>query len=286
MSWDVSIATHIGMPEGAPDDVRLAAALAELGASSRFAVWNAPDEDWSMSPITIVRSTWDYHRAPDAWLAWLSRASPQTRVVNAVELLRWNTDKRYLRTLHRAGIEVVPTIFVEHEEDIAALKLVIDHEGWGDIVVKPAIAASAFGSKRFPAAALLDAVSHATALLAAGAVLVQPFQNAVLTERERSLVMLGGQFSHAFTKPAFDPGAAAGRSGNEPWQPKQAELDLAVRVLSTLPTPSVYARVDLVPGPSGPLLMELELIEPHLSLESEPSAAARLADLILQPEPT
>jgi hypothetical protein len=37
----------------------------------------------------------------------------------------------------------------------------------------------------------------------------------------------------------------------------------------------LYARVDLVEGESGPMLMELELIEPDLGLRNAPGATSR-----------
>jgi hypothetical protein len=281
MSCDVAIITHAGRPCGAPDDIVLAEALRELGARARFVVWNDRDADWSATPIAIVRSTWDYHLHPAAWREWLGTASQYTRLVNPVGLITWNTDKRYLLALRESGVAIVPTLVIEHHAMLGELQQRIDHERWGDIVVKPAIGASAFGAKRFGVLELADAVAHAEALAATGAVLVQPFQDAVLTERERSLVMLGGVFSHAFTKPAFDPGAAAGLRTDVAHTPSEAELVLADRVLSAVPEGPTYARVDLVPGPSGPLLMELELIEPHLALYDRPSAARRLAGLLL-----
>jgi hypothetical protein len=44
----------------------------------------------------------------------------------------------------------------------------------------------------------------------------------------------------------------------------------------------VYSRVDLIGGPTGtPTLLEIELIDPYLSLDTEPAAATRMARTIL-----
>lgn len=44
----------------------------------------------------------------------------------------------------------------------------------------------------------------------------------------------------------------------------------------------LYARADLVAGENGePLLIELELIDPHLFLAERPGTAAALADAVL-----
>ena len=119
--------------------------------------------------------------------------------------------------------------------------------------------------------------AHALALLRNSAVLVQPFQSGVLDDRERSLVFIGGRYSHAFSKAAFDAGAAGGQGADARHDPTAGERMLADRVLASLPVRPAYARVDLVPTPAGPLLMELELIEPHLALDTKAGSAAALA---------
>lgn len=52
--------------------------------------------------------------------------------------------------------------------------------------------------------------------------------------------------------------------------------------LAEAPAPVLYARVDAVQTPAGPLLMELELIEPALYLGSTPGAGDRFAEAILR----
>lgn len=153
--------------------------------------------------------------------------------------------------------------------------------GWHDIVVKPSIGASAYGTARFGERTLEAARDHAVRLLRSSSAIIQPFQTGVVEGRERSLVMIGGSFSHAFTKAAFDPGAAGGRAEVARHNPTTPELALAARSLAVLNANPNYARVDLVPTSSGPLLMELELIEPHLALEGNAGSAEALVKSVL-----
>lgn len=51
--------------------------------------------------------------------------------------------------------------------------------------------------------------------------------------------------------------------------------------MQTVPPTCLYARVDIVEARRGPLLMELELIEPELYFLIAPEAANRLADLVV-----
>jgi len=278
---DVTIATHGEMPEGSTDDQLLAGALASAGARVALSVWNDPGVDWSQSRRIVIRSTWDYHLDAVAWFRWLSAASSVSRLINDAGVIRWNTDKRYLLDLQRAGVAIVPTEVVTRDRpvDLAALCAA---RGWRDIVVKPAIGASASGAERFTDASIAGgaAQAHLDALLLHGHALVQPFQDAVNDARERSLVYIGGVFSHAFTKPPFLRGVGDGL-GEARHEPSGAERLLAEHALEAAPGAVIYARVDVVPTRDGPRLMELELIEPDLGLRLAAGSVQALANAIL-----
>ena len=54
----------------------------------------------------VLRSPWDYAPRRDEFVAW---ARPVPRLANPADVVRWNTDKRYLAELAAAGVPVVPT---------------------------------------------------------------------------------------------------------------------------------------------------------------------------------
>jgi hypothetical protein len=281
VAFDVTLAIHRGLPDGTTDDRLLADALIAAGARLRLAAWNDSGVDWRDAGRIAIRSTWDYHLQPHAWFAWLEAIEPVTPVVNPVHVLRWNSHKRYLRDLERAGVPTVPTLLVEAGEACDAAAAVAARR-WSDIVIKPAIGASAKGAERFVADAVAArGQAHLDALLADGDALIQPFQPAVDDERERSVVVIDGVISHAFTKPAFMQGVGDGM-GETLHVPSAEERTLAERAVAAAPGPVAYARVDMVPTPDGPRLMELELIEPDLGLRLFPPAIGALARAILE----
>jgi len=49
---------------------------------------------------------------------------------------------------------------------------------------------------------------------------------------------------------------------------------------ATVAEPLLYARIDLLPSPDGPRVLEVELIEPSLFLAHAEGAAGRLAAAI------
>jgi hypothetical protein len=99
-------------------------------------------------------------------------------------------------------------------------------------------------------------------------------------------MFFGGRFSHAVRKSAMLDGPYEGVDGLfraeeiSAWQATPEQLDVAGRALRAAPGDPLYARVDLVPGPDGPLLLELELTEPSLFLGRAPGAAGRFADAV------
>jgi hypothetical protein len=279
---DVTLVTFEGAPSGSADDWLLRQCLEDLGARVRFAVWDDPGVDWAASPRTVIRSTWDYFHKIETWRTWLGSVLAATALYNSADLIRWNMEKSYLIDLERSGVAIVPTAVVERRDPIELAGLCADR-GWSDVVVKPAIAASAYGARRFTGRDLeIAGNAHLRTLVSRGDALVQPYQRSVEKERERSLVFIGGEFGHAFSKDAFDPGAAAGRSGERCHRPSEKELDVAVRAIEAAGATLTYARVDLVPGPEGPMLMELELIEPHLAFRRNPATARALARILLR----
>ena len=110
--------------------------------------------------------------------------------------------------------------------------------------------------------------------------MVQPLVDEVRETGEWSLLFYGGQFSHAVLK---RPAAGDYRvqwefGGSAVSAVAPAHLIAgAERVLAAAPGDLLYARVDGVERNGQLVLMELELIEPHLFLGWDERAAGRLA---------
>lgn len=274
------------------DEPLLVAALAELGVSAAAADWADPDVDWGTAALVVVRSTWDYAPRRAEFLAWSRAVEERTALLNPAAVIEWNTDKRYLRELHDAGLPTVATRWVEPGERLDdALR------AWpGDVVVKPVVSAGARDTGRFGPGDRAAARLLAERILAGGdgvprrSVMVQPYLERLEDDGETGLVYVDGAYSHAFRKGAL---LAAGPLGpglfaEEEIEPRLAGADeraLGDRVLAEVVarTGSVplYARVDLVPDDDGrPQLIELELTEPSLNFATATGSAARFAAAI------
>jgi glutathione synthase/RimK-type ligase-like ATP-grasp enzyme len=171
----------------------LLAALRADGAQVESPIWDDPAVDWSRYKLAVLRSTWDYSRRREEFLSWADQVEQKVRLVNSAKIIRWNTDKNYLRDLQRAGVPIVPTHFIDPGDPVRLPYT-------GEIVVKPAVGAGSMDVGRFPEAGKA-AEEHVRRLQQAKRrVLVQPYLGHVDEAGETALVYFGGVYSHAIRK--------------------------------------------------------------------------------------
>lgn len=281
MSAHVALVTYAALPDLSQDDRLLRDALRERGANVDAVVWDDRRVRWTRYDAVVVRSTWDYHHRADEFRAWIERMErDRVALWNPPGLLRWNLHKRYLIELAERGVSVVPTLLVPRGSE-EALESIVHARGWREVVVKPAVSATAW--KTLAGADATEAAFRE--LAAAEDVLVQPFLEEVREAGEWSLVFVAGELSHAVIK---RPRAGDFRVQNdfggtaEAATPEGSVVEQAQRTLATVGQPWLYARVDGVVRGGTLLLMELELTEPALFFGKSVSAAAKCADAILR----
>lgn len=262
------IAIATSLTQLPPDDPALLCALDELGIAARIEIWSSPSTDWSQFDVVVVRSCWDYHLRVDEFRHWLrSLQERNVCVLNPLDLIRWNIDKRYLQQLSDKGIAIPGTIWLGPAEraDVAD---VCRKRGWNCEVVKPLISASAYGTER-----KIEGFEN-------GPLMIQQYLPEIESEGEWSLMYFSGRFSHAVRKRATagDYRVQSEFGGTaELCTPPHTVRDAADRAMAALPQAPVFARVDLVDADGSVLLMELELIDPELFLTLAPGASRSLA---------
>jgi len=269
-------------------------ALRATGADAREVDWDNDAIDWSGFDLALLRSTWDYFERLPKFLDWAARVAERTHLVNPLSVLRWNTDKHYLAELARAGVPVVPSTFVEPDDDVRSILDVVlnTHPDAHDFVVKPAVGAGSRDAQRHARGDRSGIIAHARRLLdARRSVLLQPYLERVDEHGETALLFFDGVFSHAIRKGPLlkrNAGPTAGLYAEEtiaPRTPSPDELEVAQRALGAIPlqTPLAYARVDLIrDAGSAPCLLELELVEPSVFARSAEGVAERFARTILR----
>jgi len=276
----VALVANRDTPEMHEDGPLLLAAFGEAGIEAVVVPWGAGPE-WSSFDAVLIRHCWDYIFDRGVFLDWADEVERATRLANAADVLRWNTDKRYLRDLERKGIATVPTVWVEPGEAMPQID-------WLDLVVKPSVSAGARLSARYKSDE--DLTDHIRRIHTTGAAaMVQPYIASVDGDGETGTYVFGGRVSHAIRKgpileagqPASDDLSAASRQRVGPAAVEPELASFARAVLENAP-PVLYARVDTAPGPDGhPVLLELEVTEPYFFLEHEPAAARRFVAAVV-----
>jgi glutathione synthase/RimK-type ligase-like ATP-grasp enzyme len=272
----IILATCRKRPQLTPSDARLSVELERLGARVTAVPWDLVAADAPNLPLVCLRSTWDYHlRAPE-FRDWVTSvgASPGG-LWNPPGTVLWNMDKAYLRDVASAGVAIPHSRWLSPGErpDIDAF---LDETGASRAVVKPRISATAFGTHLVgPGARLGD--DDWLPLESCGC-LLQEFVPEVQAGGEVSLVFVAGRFTHAVRKrPSpgdFRVQAEYGGTAEPIWA-NAALRAFGESALAAVPRAALYARIDAIETERGPVLMELELIEPELYL-GESMLAARL----------
>lgn len=255
-----------------------AEALRRGGAEVEPIAWTAAG-DLSSFDLVLPLIVWGYHLDYARWLSLLERAEAQRwSMVNPPALLRWNSDKAYLAELAAAGIATVPTLAVEACSD-ADLEEARRHFGSEWLVIKPPVSASAWGTHLLGTSDDLPANSRGRPMI------IQPLIEEIARTGEFSLMIFGGEFSHAVVKrPRRGDFRVQSHHGGVtlPCTPPAGAEALAKKALAAAPASASYARVDIIADDEGMLgIMELELIEPALFLDYSPPSAELFTRAIL-----
>ena len=260
-----------------PEIESVAEALRRAGTGTDVVSWDA-DVDWAAYRLVVVRSTWDYFDRLAEFEEWVRRGEREARLVNPADVLRWNSHKGYLVELGTRGVATVPTRLVPGTSvDVADQ---VRECPWDEIVLKPAVDGGgrhAWRGRRDDAQ--LSRVAER--LAAQGDVVLQPFVPAIV-DGERSLVFLGGRYSHAVRKvPAPDEFRSQTHLGGteSDHRADSAELQVAYSAMAVAPGRLTYARVDLVDWEGAASVIELEVIEPDLFFRDVPERLARFVDV-------
>lgn len=235
---------------------------------------------WTSGPPVGVDAAmallaWGYHLDEPRWRRLLDEWPATLPLVNAREILAWNTRKTYLVELAAAGVPTIPTLFVD-EVQAQIVDAAFARFGSNELVIKPQTSAGAYATLRLDRDAAIPTLRDA---------MIQPFLRSVGEEGELSLFYFGSVLAHAVRKVA-----APGEFRVQPtyggqlarFAPDAEPIAVADAALRQLPLPPVYARVDLIRVDDGRLaLMELEAIEPDLYFGLAPESGPLLVRAVL-----
>ncbi|MCD8539378.1 MAG: hypothetical protein LRY55_06145 [Leadbetterella sp.] len=158
-----------------------------------YEVWNDPDVQWAVYDAVILKSPWDYHEKYEEFLTWMDSLTPLgVQVFNSAQVVRWNSDKHYLKDIHDSGLPTIPTCYLEKNTAVEPGHHYFRELNTSRLVIKPCISAGAKNTilvspEEFPAQ-----IPHINAWLKEEAYMIQPFVEEIRTG-EWSLLFFGGK---------------------------------------------------------------------------------------------
>ncbi len=253
----------------ADEDLILEQILAELGLDFTFEVWSDDGVDWTAYSHLLMKSPWDYFDRYPEFLAWCQKVkSLGIPVINNMDTVIRNSDKRYLQEIEDRGFSIVPTIF-NSKNQIPDIEACFGVFGTEQMVIKPTVSGGAKNTMKIEKGNWQADREEIEKLLASENFMLQPFVREVAEVGEFSYLFFNGKFSHAVLKSA--------KSGEfrvqhffggqiHPIDPTLIELVYIQKIIDEFAANTLYARVDGVWIKGVFYLMELELIEPYLFL--------------------
>jgi glutathione synthase/RimK-type ligase-like ATP-grasp enzyme len=219
--------------------------------------------------VALIKSPWDYFDRIEEFNAWLKKIeSLNVRLLNPVDIVRWNSDKHYLQDISDAGLPVTPTRFIEKgaTPDLMSWFRVFRTDR---LIIKPSISGGSKNTFQFSEADVPELEPTIKELLKSEGFMVQPFLKEIQDEGEWSFLFFNGTFSHCLLKKAkagdFRVQHYLGGTIH-PQTPEPQLLQSAERYVRQFAKGCLHARVDGVITGGEFHLMELELIEPFLFL--------------------
>jgi len=255
------------------EDDKLLNFLQEKGLNIEKVIWNDKHIKWEDYSLAILKSPWDYFDLIEEFYIWLDQLeAKKVKLLNPIEVVRWNANKQYLQEIEAAGLKITPSFFIQNKESVN-LEHFFEKFNTNKLIVKPCVSGGAKNTFKVTVDNVTKVNQKINLLIQDEDFIIQPFLPEILENGEWSFVFFNGTYSHSLIKQAkpgdFRVQPAHGGSVH-PQKPNEELIAIAKQYVALFAKDCLYARVDGTFVNGEFLLMELELIEPFLFLNTEP----------------
>ena len=248
---------------------KLMAYLREKGFEPSCQVWDNDKVNWADFDAVIIKTPWDYHNRILEFQAWLEKLEKVgAYVLNPVEMIRWNSDKIYLKEMEEKGVRIAPTLWLGQGEKFDVEKIFAELKT-EKIIIKPRVSASANHTYALTKEEAMKKKENIERLLQENCFMAQPFLKEVQTKGEWSLLFFNGKYSHSILKTPKSSDFRVQLSYGGTVHKLEAPVSLvetAQRIVDGFGKGCLYVRVDGLEVDGELVLMEFEAIEPYLFL--------------------
>lgn len=291
----VTLVTSSDLPNLSEDFAELPAVLAQRKLDVQVAVWDDPDVDWEAAGLCIVMTISDFADRPDEFFAW---AESVPRLLNNPQVLKWNSDKHYLKELEARGMPTIETTWLEPDAGLSKHQVHTRMPAGGDFVVKSSLSSNRHTTGRYTAidaGSRSEAIQHAMKILDSGrAALVQRYLKSVDNRGEISLVYFNGLLTYAVAKDpqlqnrpdlklaAKDRASIHSITTEERFLGEDVRhaLHSAIADLTGRDQMLLYCRIDIIRTSSGFRVLEVNLMDVTLYVSAHPKALESFANAI------
>lgn len=280
------------MPEMLPYDHIIIKKLNEEGIYTKVFLWDELIDDIKKLEeydLVLLRTIWDYYKKVDTFMVFLEKLERlDVRVLNPVDIVRWNMDKKYLLQLQEEGFDIIPSIFSFNNEDI--FDQALEH-GWKKMILKPMISAGSYHTYVIENNEREKFMDYKSQLFVNRPYMLQEFIPEI-SEGEISTITLTSPgesaedgFSYSVTKVPkkgdyrvqFNFGGVYNLGKVDPVINKISHL-----ITSRFNNRLLYQRLDGIWRNNKFLIMELELIEPDLYFNYSDAALDRFVNNLIK----
>ncbi|CBW27162.1 conserved hypothetical protein [Halobacteriovorax marinus SJ] len=263
-------------PLACNDDHQIIPYLQDQGIEAVVKVWNSPNENWQDFDFLIIRSTWDYCENISEFNKFIKSDEIKNKIFNSPDIVLNNYNKSYLLELEKNHFEIIPTTISPLDESV--IKSSFEKFNTTKLIAKPLVGAGASGITVLEEGSLSIPKSEQE-------MMIQPFQESIVSDGEVSLIFFNSRFSHGILKlPKEGDFRSQEEFGSKivSFTPDKELEDYAREALLSMTKESLYARVDLLKNSEGHwrLIGEIELIEPALYLSFDQQSPERFAKAI------
>ncbi|MBY0543575.1 MAG: hypothetical protein K2P75_09240 [Sphingobacteriaceae bacterium] len=232
-------------------------------------IWNDEEVKWEEYDLVILKSPWDYFDLIEDFYNWLTKLeNKRVRLLNPINIIKWNADKHYLQEIEKAGLKVTPSIFIAKGDQINLVSY-FELFKTNQLIIKPCVSGGSKNTFKVTATNVDEITTILAELIKNEDFIVQPFLKEIEEQGEWSFLFFNGKFSHAVLKKAkkgdFRVQATFGGTVYHLAAPSNY-LNSAQLYVNQFAKDCLYARVDGTIINGEFYLMELELIEPFLFL--------------------
>ncbi|MBN2638329.1 MAG: hypothetical protein JXR65_04510 [Bacteroidales bacterium] len=233
--------------------------------------------------LIVFRTVWNYYKNAERFRILLDvlKASG-VPTANPLDIISWNMEKGYLKTLMEEGYDVIPTVFCYNDPEVAFAG--VQNMNWEKMVLKPMISGGSYHTFVLNADDRITFDQYIKEYYQNRPFMLQEFLPAI-AEGEVSTLTFANGFTYSVTKvPKPGDYRVQFQHGGQYRAHETPEelLQIANRLFVRHGRRTLYQRLDGVWHNGKFLIMEVELLEPDLYLNLSEEALQSFTDSIVK----